>query len=204
MKKVLAAFSYIFHPVFVPVYATLFYFFITRNFFYQHEIYLVFVQVLILTVLLPLSIFYLLRSLGFLKSKMTEAKERRLPLALYSLLILFLLEYSFSMITVPELYYYFLGILLSTAIALLMLLFGRRVSLHIVAIGSLMMFVISISAYYHVRFLNLIAFIILCAGFTGSARLQSHPRSLGEVALGFLLGIIPQVALWFFWLLPAL
>ena len=204
MKKILPVFAYLFHPLFIPAYVTLFYFLITQNFFYRHEIYLVFIQVLILTVLLPLSIFYLLRSLGMLKSRMTDKKERRMPLAIYTLLLLFLIKYSFSVFVVPELYYYFLGTLISAVLALALVLFGYKASLHMMGIASLTLFVISISAYYHIRFLGIIAFFIICAGMVGSSRLAAKNHSLGEVALGALLGIIPQVLLWFVWLLPAL
>lgn len=203
MKKFLAFFTYIFHPIFIPVYATLFYFLIANSFFYKHEIYLTFIQVLILTVLLPLSLFYLLRSLGFLKSKMYESKERRLPLAIYALLLLALIKYSLSIVVIPELYYYFLGTLISTVIALALLLTGHKASLHMIAISSFTLFIISISAYYHIRFLNLIAFFIVCSGMVASSRLQAKENSLGEVILGTLVGIIPQVGLWFIWLLPS-
>ena len=204
MKKILPVFAYLFHPLFIPAYATLFYFLITQNFFYRHEIYLVFIQVLILTVLLPMSVFYLLRSLGMLKSRMADKKERRLPLAIYAMLLLFLIKYSFSVFVVPELYYYFLGTLISAMLALTLVLFGYKASLHMIGIASLTLFIISISAYYHIRFLGLIAFIIICAGMVGSSRLAAKNHSLGEVVLGVLVGIIPQVLLWFIWLLPAL
>lgn len=203
MKKFLAFFSYIFHPIFIPVYATLFYFFITNNFFYKHEIYLTFIQVLILTILLPLSLFYLLRSLGFLKSKMLDPKERKLPLAIYSLLLLTLIKYSLSIVIIPELYYYFLGMLISAALALMFLILGHKASLHMIAISTLILFIISISAYYHIRFLNLIAFFVVCSGLVASSRLQAKAHTMGEIVLGVLIGVIPQVGLWFIWLLPS-
>lgn len=203
MKKFLAFFSYIFHPIFIPVYATLFYFFITNNFFYKHEIYLTFIQVLILTILLPLSLFYLLRSLGFLKSKMLDPKERKLPLAIYSLLLLTLIKYSLSIVIIPELYYYFLGMLISAALALMLLILGHKASLHMIAISTLILFIISISAYYHIRFLNLIAFFVVCSGLVASSRLQAKAHTMGEITLGVLIGVIPQVGLWFIWLLPS-
>ncbi|MDV6169446.1 hypothetical protein R1T16_13505 [Flavobacterium sp. DG1-102-2] len=202
MKKFLAIFSYIFHPLFVPVYATLFYFLVANTFFYKHEIYLAFIQVLILTVLLPMSIFYLLRSLGRMKTSHPDAKERRLPLAVYALLLLVLIKYSLSIVVIPELYYYFTGVLISVVLALALVLTGHNASLHTMAMASFTVFVISISAYYHIRFLNLIAFIVLCAGIVASSRMQAK-HSLGEVTLGALLGIIPQIGLWYIWLLPS-
>ncbi|OYQ35685.1 hypothetical protein CHU92_10755 [Flavobacterium cyanobacteriorum] len=205
MKKILPVFSYIFHPLFIPVYATLFYFFITRNFFYRHEIYLVFIQVLILTILLPISLFYLLKSLGLIRSKMMlDKKERKLPLVFYSLLLLFLIKYSFAVFVIPELYYYFTGTLISTVLALALVLFHHKASLHVGGIASLTVFIISISAYYHIRFLYLIAFFVLCTGMVASSRLEAKAHTMGEVVLGALVGIVPQVALWYFWLIPSL
>jgi len=205
MQKFLRSFSYIFHPLFVPVYATVFYFFIAHNFFYQHEIYLVFIQVLILTVLLPISIFYLLRSFGLIRSKiLLDKKERRLPLTFYALLLFMLIKHSFSTFVIPELYYYFLGTLIITLIALALVLFGHKASLHMMAVSSLTVFIVSISAYYHIHFINLIACLIVCGGFVASSRLQAKAHTFSELILGTLTGILPQVALWYIWLLPSI
>jgi hypothetical protein len=203
MRKFLSIFSYLFHPLFIPVYATLFYFLVANSFFYEREIYLAFIQVLILTVLLPMSIFYLLRSLGKMKSKLPNAKERRLPLAIYALLILFLIKYSLSIVVIPELYYYFTGVLISTVIALALVLANQSPSLHTMAAASLTVFVISISSYYHISFLYLTAFLVICTGIVGSSRMDVGKRTFTEVLLGGLIGIVPQVALWFVWLVPA-
>lgn len=204
MDKFIRIFSYLFYPMFVPVYATLFYFLLAGKYFHNNEIYLIFIQVLIVTILLPLSVFYLLRSLGYIKSKMlTDKKERRLPLSIYCLLLLMLAEYSFSGFNLKELYYYFIGVLISNMAALALVLLGNKASLHMMAISGLTMFVISLSAYYHIRFIYIIAFFVLCMGFTASSRLQAKAHTPLELLLGTLLGILPQVALWFIWLFPS-
>jgi len=204
MDKFIRIFSYLFYPLFVPVYATLFYFLFAGKYLQNHEIYLIFIQVLIVTILLPVSIFYLLRSLGYVKSKMlTDKKERKLPLSLYCVLLLLLTEYSFSSFSVPELYYYFVGVLISNALALALIFTGNKASLHLMAMASLTAFVISLSAYYHVRFIYIIVFFVICTGFTASSRLQAKAHTPAELLLGALLGIVPQVCLWFVWLLPS-
>ncbi len=205
MKRLLPVFSYLFHPLFVPAYATLFYFVITKDFFYQHEIYLVFLQVLILTLLLPMSAFYLLKSLSVVKTNvLRDKKERRVPLAFYAILLLVLIKNSFSTLVVPELYYYFLGLLISTLLALIFLLFGNKASLHMIAMSAFTLFIISISEYYHITFLYTITLLVICSGFVASSRLQSGTNGIGEIALGTLIGILPQVGLWYFWLIPSL
>jgi len=204
MQKFIRSFSYTFHPLFIPVYATLFYFFVAQNYFYKHEIFLIFIQVLILTILLPISLFYLLKSLGLIQSKiLLDKKERRLPLTFYALLLFMLIKYSFSTFVIPELYYYFLGTLISTMLALTLVLFGHKASLHMMAVATLTVFVVSISAYYHTSFLYVIAALIVCGGFVASARLQAKAHTFSELALGALVGILPQVCLWYVWLLPS-
>ena len=205
MKRILPVFSYIFHPLFISVYATLFYFFLAKNYFYQHEIYLIFIQVLILTVLLPISMYYLLNSLGLLKSKMTlDKKERRLPLAFHAILLLVLIKHSFSVYVIPELYYYFLGYLISTVLALLLVMFNYKASLHIMGISALTTFIISLSLYYDIHLISFIVIAIICTGFTASSRLHMKAHEPHELVLGVLLGTVPQIALWSVWLFPTL
>ncbi len=204
MKKFLAVFSYLFHPLFIPVYATLFYFFITRSYFYDHEIYLIFVQVVILTVLVPLCIFYLLRSLGLISSKMIlNDKERRIPLACQAILLFILIKYSLSASVLPELYYYFTGCLISALFCLALVLVKHKASLHMLGVTTLTLFIISISLYYHIQLLYLIAFFVMCIGFTASSRLQAKAHTMNELILGILAGAVPQVLLWYLWLVPA-
>jgi hypothetical protein len=205
MEKLIRFFSYLFYPLFIPTYATLFYFLLAGKFFTDNELYLIFIQVFILTVLLPVSVYYLLRSLGLVASKMlSEKKERRLPLAINCLLLLMLTEYSFREFHVKELYFYFLGLLISFGGALVMVLRHVKASLHMMGIASLTMFIISLSMYYHVRLVVVIAFLIMCCGYVAASRLQAKAHTPAELIIGTFLGIVPQVALWYAWLIPAL
>jgi hypothetical protein len=204
MQRLFRVFSFLFHPLLIPSYATLLYFAATHNFFYKHEIYLIFIQILILTILLPISLFYLLRSFGLLKSKLVNKKERRLPLAIYSVLLLILLRHSLALLVVTELYYYFLGCLFSIVAALALAIANIKVSIHTLAIATLVMLPIGLSAYYHIQFLGLIIFLIIMLGTVATSRLMAGKHSLGEVAFSALLGLLPQVLLWFVWLIPTL
>jgi len=205
MQKFIAIFSHVFYPLFIPVYATLFYFLLAGQYMYTQEIYLIFLQVFILTILLPVSVFYLLRSLGHIKTTMLrEKRERIVPLGVYCLLLLMLIQYSFTGFRIPELYYFFLGLLLSNALAFILIIAGHKASLHMMAVSALTLFVISLSIYFHLRFIYIIAFFILSSGFVATSRLQVKAHSPYELILGTLVGIVPQVGLWFLWLLPTL
>ncbi|MFP9112307.1 hypothetical protein ACLI1A_00055 [Flavobacterium sp. RHBU_3] len=201
MEKFIRFFSYLFYPMFIPSYATLFYFLLAGKYFSNNELYLIFIQVLILTVLLPVSIFYLLRSLGMVSTKMlSDKKERRLPLAINCMLLLMLAEYSLKEFHIKELYFFFIGLLISFIGALALVLRHVKASLHMMGIAAFTMFIISLSIYYHVRMIYVVAAMVICCGYVATSRLQEKAHTGTELIIGTLLGIVPQVGLWFLWL----
>ncbi|ESU24448.1 hypothetical protein FEDK69T_08950 [Flavobacterium enshiense DK69] len=201
-KKILPFFSYLFHPLFISVYAALFYFFVTRSFFYPYEIFLILFQISILTVFLPISMYFLLKSLGLAKSSIMlhEKKERRLPLAFQAMFFLILTQHSFSTVVVPELYYFFLGALISTLLTLLLIVFHFKASIHMIGITGITLFIIGISLHYGIPFVSLVAFFIVSTGLVASSRLYMQAHSMKELLVGILVGAIPQLSLWYFWL----
>ncbi len=158
-------------------------------------------QVIILTFLIPISIFYLLRSLGKIDSIMvSELSQRKLPLIFQAILLLVLINKGTTEERIPELFFYFLAGLISTIIAILFLFAKIKVSLHMLGIGSLLFFVIGISIHEQTNFLISICILTLLTGIIATSRLEMKAHDLKELTIGFLVGIIPQVALWFFWL----
>ncbi|ESU21763.1 hypothetical protein FCR2A7T_02210 [Flavobacterium cauense R2A-7] len=202
LKKILPFFSYLFHPLFISVYAALFYFFVTKDFFYPYEIFLILFQIAILTVFLPISMYFLLKSLGLAKSSIMlhEKKERRLPLAFQAMFYLVLIEHSFSTVVVPELYYFFLGALISTILTLILIVLHFKASIHMIAMTGMTLFIIAISMHYGIPFVSLIAFLIIMVGFVASSRLYMQAHTMKELLVGILVGTLPQIALWHFWL----
>lgn len=202
-KKTLPLFSYLFHPIFIPILACLFYFFVNENYFsyLQNEVYLILLQVLILTFLIPISFFYLLKSLGKIDTVMvSQLSQRKLPLFFQVVLILVLIEKGTTIDRIPELYYYFLSGLISTILALVLLFTRIKASLHLLGIGSLLFFVISISIHEQTNFLSSIGFLTLLTGIVASSRLEMKAHNYKELIIGFVVGIAPQIGLWYFWL----
>jgi uncharacterized membrane protein YccC len=100
----------------------------------------------------------------------------------------------------PELHFFFLGGLLSALLALLLLFFKTKASLHLMTISALTVFVIGLSIHNQSRNINLIAFLVLMNGVVASSRLEMKAHSPKELVIGFLLGVVPQVLLLRFWL----
>lgn len=201
MKKILPLFSYLFHPLFISVYAVILFFLYGKHSFTYEEVYLVIIQIVIITIFIPVTVYYLLLSLNFVDSIMLAHKnQRRLPLLIHAVLLLILIRKSITMDYFPILYFFFLASLISTFLAFLFLFTKYKVSLHQLAISSFTVFVVAISLHFNVRMLEVIIPLIICNGLVASSRLVMKAHTTTELILGGLIGAIPQIGLLYFWL----
>ena len=201
LKNPLPFFSYIFHPIFIPVYTALFYFFFYDSYYTNPEIYFAVFQIVIITILLPILFFFVLRSAGKVDSIMiSEISQRKIPLVIQCFLTILLIRKSITLNHFPEFHFFFLGGLISTVLALVLLFFRTKASLHLVAISALTIFIIGLSIHNQTRNINLIAFLVLMNGVVASSRLEMKAHTPKELVVGFLFGIIPQLLLLRFWL----
>lgn len=201
MKKILPIFSYIFHPIFIPSMATLVYLFFNASYFTNQEKIFVFFQILIITIIVPVLLFFILRAAGKIDSIMVaEVSQRKIPLLLHSFLLILLVRKSITLDRYPELHFFFLGALMSTLQALILSFFKTKASLHMMGISSLTVFVIGISMHYQVQSTFLIAFLILMNGLVASSRLEMKAHTTTELIIGFLLGSVSQLLLLYLWL----
>ena len=201
LKKIIPFFSYEFNPIFIPVYAALFYFFWNDSYFTNPEKYFAIFQIVIITLLLPILFFFLLRTAGQVDSIMiSKISQRKIPLVIQSFLTILLVRKSITLDHYPEFHFFFLGGLLSTVLALALLFLSTKASLHAIAISAFTVFVIGLSIHSQTRNINLIAFLVLMNGFVVSSRLEMKAHTPKELVIGFLLGIIPQLLLLRFWL----
>lgn len=203
LKKTLPVFSYIYHPIFISIYGTLFYFLVSPSYEFipLNRVYLILIQVAILTLLLPLSLYFLFVSLGIISS-FTEAslRERRVPITIQAFLLFFLLKFSVSLEELPELYYFFLGGFLSSVMALICVLMKFKASLHMIGISSLATFIFGLATLFELPLVNSVALSIVCVGLVASSRLYMKSHTNIELLVGLLIGIVSQVVLWYFWL----
>lgn len=96
----------------------------------------------IITIFIPIVFYFLLKNLGKVGSIfLKDTKERRWPLFVFILLCFMVLHQILNKYNYPALFYYFLGILISTTLVLLFTYFNLKVSLHMVGITALMMFI---------------------------------------------------------------
>jgi hypothetical protein len=201
LKKLLPIFSYLFHPIFVPVMASFFYLFLSETPFAPKEKYLILFQVTVIMVLIPTLLFLTLRSIGKIDTIMVyEIAQRKIPLVVQCFLILLLVRKNITLDRYPSLHFFFLGALLSTLVALLLLFVNTKASLHMMGISALTVFVIGLSMHSHTQNTYLISFLILINGFVASSRLEMKAHTVKELIIGFVTGTVPQLLLLYLWL----
>ncbi|KRD63253.1 MULTISPECIES: hypothetical protein [unclassified Flavobacterium] len=201
MKKLLPIFSYILHPIFISLYATLFYLFYKGDIFSTQEKYFVLIQILVINVVVPVLFYLLLRSTGHVKSIMlSQTSERTIPLILQCFLYILLVKRSIVIIRYPELHFFFLGALFSTILALVSTLFKVKASLHMVAICGFAIFVIGLNIHLQMHNPYWPALLILLSGVVASSRLEMNAHTSREILIGLFIGIMPQLLFLYLWL----
>ncbi len=201
LKKILPFFSYLFHPIFIPIFGTLLYLFFNDNYLTVAQCYLLIFQIVIITFFLPLSFFYLLRTFGKVDNIMlSDLNQRKIPLVLQMALTFVLITESVTIDVLPELFFFFFGGLISTFLAFVLLYAKVKSSIHMIGISAVTFFVIGLSFHNQINLIYSIAALFFCNGLIASSRLQMNAHSVKELIIGYTIGFLPQVILWYFWL----
>ncbi len=155
----------------------------------------------LLTILLPILIFFLLKTLGKVKSIYLESpKERILPLGLNCIIIFAVVQEVLPPNELIELYCFFIGILLSTLSCLILAILNYKASIHLIAGAGVLMFFIAISIHYNININGSIAFFFLIVGALGTSRLHLNAHTPSELIVGFFVGLFPQLIMLNYWL----
>jgi hypothetical protein len=190
--------SYLFHPLLLPTYGTLLVFEMqTDNLLvipFQLKIFAC-SMVLISTCLVPLSGTMLLVKTNYIKSIMlNEAEERRIPLMLTA--VFYLVNYYFlnSLSLIGSLKIFLLGTCIAVVLTLVINIFWK-ISTHLVGIGGIIGMLIGLSLKLYVNFYVLIIIAVILAGLIAFSRIRLLAHTPGQVYIGFLIGLIPEIIL---------
>jgi hypothetical protein len=197
----LRSISFIFHPLIMPLLGVMFYFSKTPRFIPQPIIYGKLFSTVILTVILPLLLFYLLKTLGKVNSiYLKTTKERIIPLILNCLIILVVLFRVFPNYEILEIYYFFVGVLCSTMACLILALLKIKASIHTMAASGFFMFAIGIGIHFKININGTIMLTTVILGAIATSRLHLKAHNGAELLIGSFLGFMPQLILLNYWL----
>nr|WP_299175013.1 hypothetical protein [uncultured Allomuricauda sp.] len=201
MRHFLNIISYIFHPLFIPIGGTVFYFLVTPKASSLEIQSGNVLPIFILTVIIPIIFFLILKNLGVINSIfLPTIKERKYPLYISCVLLLMILYKVIPNNYVRELFYYFTGLLTATGAALILLFLKFKTSMHLLGMGSLLMFMIGLSIHFEINITLAISVFTLFTGLVATSRLFLKAHSRVELLIGFLIGFCSQLLTFKYWL----
>jgi hypothetical protein len=201
MDRILKSISFVFHPLIIPILGVIFYFSKSPRYIPFEIIKAKLISIFILTVVLPILLYFLLKTLGKAKSIYLEStKERVLPLIVNCVVLLLVLNRIITTDQIIELYYFFVGILISTLACLILVILKFKASIHMIAIGGLLMFFIAVSIHFSININGTLAIMAILTGAIATSRLHLKAHTSTELLIGFIIGFIPQLILLKYWL----
>ncbi|MEM1259020.1 MAG: hypothetical protein AAGH81_10840 [Bacteroidota bacterium] len=201
MRYLLKGVSYVFHPLFIPIGGTLSYFLVTPR---LNSLQLQsgnILPIFILTIIIPIILFLILKNLGLISSIFApKLGERKYPLYFSMIIYLMILYKVIPLNYINELYYFFVGLLIAT-FSILLLVFTRiKASIHLMGMGSILIYLIGLSIHFEVNITFAIALFTLMTGIVATSRLFMKAHSQVELLIGFLIGSCAQLFVFKYWL----
>ena len=152
MDFILKSISYVLHPLIMPLLGVLFYFSKTPRFIPEPIQHAKIFSTVLLTIILPLLVYYLLRTLNKVESiYLKSTNERKLPLLINSVIISLIITRVFTSNEIVELYYFFVGILASTLACFALAIFKIKASIHMLAASGFFMFAVALGIHFKIN-----------------------------------------------------
>ncbi|HLT51102.1 MAG TPA: hypothetical protein VKZ93_04050 [Arenibacter sp.] len=201
MRPLLRFISFLLHPLYIPFAGTLAYFLVTPKYHPLEVQSGNILPIFILTVIIPIIFYLILRNLGTVSSIfLTNIRERKYPLYISLALLLMVLYKVIPNNFTIELHYYFLGLIAATFSTLVLLFLNFKCSIHLLGMGSLLMFLINLSIHFQINITLTIALTTFLCGLTASSRLYLNAHTRSEVLIGFAIGTLTQLITVKYWL----
>lgn len=200
MNKLIKSISFIFHPIIMPVLAVSFYFSKSPRFIPEGFVQSKLISLFILSVLLPILIYFLLKTLGKTESiYLKTTKERILPLVVNCFIIGLILLRVFPIDQITELYYFFIGVLISNITCLALAISKFKASIHMIATGGVFMFFVVLAINFSININGSLALMTIITGAVATSRLALKAHTPRELLAGLIIGILPQLILVNYW-----
>lgn len=178
----------------MPILGVLFYFSKTPRFIPESIQYAKLFSTALLTIALPLLVYFLLKTINQVDSiYLRSTKERKLPLLINAVIISLVISRVFTAEEIIELYYFFIGVLISTIACFIFTLFKIKASIHMLAASGFFMFAIVLSLHFKINVNGTIALMFILLGAIATSRLYLKAHTYPELIYGILIGIIPQL-----------
>jgi len=198
---ILKSISFVFHPLIMPLLGVLFYFSKTPRFIPVPLMKAKIFSIVILTIILPILLFFLLKTINKVNSiYLKSTKERLIPLFINCVIIALILLRVLTSNEIVELYYFFAGILCSTLTCFILAIFKIKASIHMIASSGFFMFAVALCIHYQININGTIALMMIILGGIATSRLHLKAHTNQELIIGVFTGLFPQLILLNYWL----
>ncbi|HXR82872.1 MAG TPA: hypothetical protein VN722_01055 [Hanamia sp.] len=191
-------FSFIFHPLFIPVIAAWFLAYVQPGYFTgisPHEKNLIILRVGYITIFYPALTVLLLKGLGFIKSIFLKTQRERIAPYIATNFFYFWIFLVFrNQPEVPSILTSFIfGAFLASSVALITNIYFK-ISMHALGVGSLcgLMLIIIFSGFTYTVFLT-VMIIFLITGLVSTSRLIVSDHKPFDIYSGIILSILCQM-----------
>ncbi|WP_370390054.1 hypothetical protein [uncultured Winogradskyella sp.] len=198
---ILKSISFVFHPLIMPLLGVLFYFSKTPRFIPEPVMKAKIFSIVILTIILPILLFFLLKTINKVETiYLKKTKERLIPLLINCIIVTLILIRVLPPSEILELYYFFLGILCSTLACFILALFKIKASIHMIAASGFFMFAVALGIHYKININGTIALMMIILGAIATSRLHLKAHTNQELIIGLFTGLFPQLIFVNYWL----
>ncbi len=193
-RKLSIFISYFFHPINFSILGAILYFLFIPKYIFKTQEHTILLVIFLGTYIFPLFLLFLLKNFKMIQSYyMDTIEERKFPTILFISLTYIIGNwlYKSTIVDLLALFYFGYGFGLIVSYGLLHL--KTKISLHALAIGGLIGFLIYFSYYFKINLLLILMVLFVLSGLILSSRLRLKAHKLTEVILGYLVGIATQL-----------
>jgi membrane-associated phospholipid phosphatase len=196
MRHLFKTISLVFHPLIVAYIGFIILSFRLSYFMYPTKMMMIIALfAFLLMVIFPALLLFVGYKLKVFGSLHFEQKEERYVPLLITGIIYYLAYYLLSSLKIPGiLQLYLLGSILTVIVSMLITIVWK-ISLHMLAIGSVCGMVLGLSSRLSINFIPEIIALIIISGLIASSRLYLNAHNKSQVYVGFLLGFFGMATL---------
>ena len=193
-------FSYLFHPLFMIAWVTLYLLFRNSLVFIgetSFEKLIVFLRVFSTSIFLPIVTVLLLKGLGFIDSiQLRTQKDRIIPYVACITFFFWSFYVSKKLGDPSELTAFLLSVFIASSASLLINNY-MKVSMHAIGVGGLVAFFSLLLFANRLDDVFSLLLVFLIAGITTTSRFIVSDHNPAEITVGFITGVLIQAVTWF-------
>ncbi len=191
--------SYLLHPVLFSTISTFLFFIFQPSYLPKPFKYKILSVIFLSTYVIPIVFLFILKQRNSIDSfHLKTISERKFPILFFLTITLLLGIRLLELNAIDLLAYSFIGVAFALVIVFLLLYSKLKISLHTLAVGGLIGFIITISYHYKMWLLEFITIGFLLFGVIATARLKLKAHTVTEVIFGFIIGLISQLITYYF------